>query len=206
MRYLSESLVLRFCLAFTVLSLLFTLLSWGQTAPNPFWVRYEASTTGLAAHLMRHALTGAIIALPTRRLGLIVTGALASLLIDVDHLGWLGLPTVSRSSHSLGFLVLIVVSTAVLAGKGLLSHKVPPVLTSAVAGAVVCAHVALDILDTRAVFPIWAPASFQMVRLTETWAVVLLGLAIAVVGAATVASKERDRQRGYNNMWPGRQH
>jgi hypothetical protein len=103
---------------------------------------------------MRHALIGAIIALPTRRLEFMVTGALASLLIDVDHLGWLGLPTVGRSSHSLGFLVLIVVSTAILVRRGLLGYKVPPVLTSAVAGAVVCAHVALDILDTQAVFPI----------------------------------------------------
>lgn len=206
-RYISNSLVLRFCLAFTVLSLLFTLLSWGQTAPNPFWNRYEESTTGLAAHLMRHALVGAIIALPTRRWEFIVTGALTSLLIDVDHLGWLGVPTVSRSSHSLCFLVLIVVSTAILARRGLLGYDVPPVLTSAVAGAVVCAHVALDILDTQGVFPLWAPVSFQMVRLTDTWAVALLALAILAVGAGAIVDTRRRAPRGYSKaLRSDRQH
>ena len=206
-RYISNSLVLRFCLAFTVLSLLFTLLSWGQTAPNPFWNRYEESTTGLAAHLMRHAPVGAIIALPTRRWEFIATGALTSLLIDVDHLGWLGVPTVSRSSHSVFFLVLIIVSAAILARRGLLGNDVPPVLTSAVAGAVVCAHVALDILDTQGVFPIWAPASFQMVRLTDTWAVVLLALSIVAVGAATIVDTRRRSPRGYNKaLRSDRQH
>lgn len=206
-RYISNSLVLRFCLAFTVLSLLFTLLSWGQTAPNPFWNRYEESTTGLAAHLMRHALVGAIIALPTRRWEFIVTGALTSLLIDVDHLGWLGVPTVSRSSHSLCFLALIVMSTAILARRGLLGNDVPPVLTSAVAGAVVCAHVALDILDTQGVFPLWAPASFQMVRLTDTWAVVLLALAIMAVGAGAIVDTRGRAPRGYSKaLRSDRQH
>jgi hypothetical protein len=206
-RYISNSPVLRFCLAFTVLSLLFTLLSWGQSAPNPFWDRHEESTTGLAAHLIRHALVGAIVALPTRRWEFIVAGALTSLLIDVDHLGWLGVPTVSRSSHSLCFLVLVVVSTAILARKGLLGYDVPPVLSSAVAGAVVCAHVALDILDTQWVFPVWAPASFQMVRLTDTWAVVLLGLAIVAVGASAVMDTRRRSPREYNKaMRSDRQH
>jgi hypothetical protein len=206
-RYISNSLVLRFCLAFALLSLLFTLLSWGQTAPNPFWDRYEESTTGLAAHLMRHALFGAIIALPTRRWEFIVAGALTSLLIDVDHLGWLGVPTVSRSSHSLSFLILIVVSTAILTRRGLLGYDVPPVLTSALAGAVVCAHVALDILDTQGVFPLWAPASFQMVRLTDTWAVVLLALAIMAVGAAAIVDTRRRSPTGYNKaLRSDRQH
>ena len=190
-QYLSNSVVLRFCLAFAVLSLLFTLLSWGQGAPNPFWNRYEASTTGLFPHLLRHALVGAVIALPTRRWEFIVSGALTSLLIDVDHLGWLGIPTVSRSSHSLCFLVLAVVSTGILARKGLLGCNVPPIFPPAVAGAVVCAHVALDILDTQGVFPIWAPASFQMVRVTDTWAAVLLGLAIAAVGTAAIVDTRR---------------
>jgi hypothetical protein len=206
-QYISTSPVLRFCLAFTILSLLFTLLSWGQSAPNPFWDRYEENTIGLAPHLMRHALVGAIIALPTRRWGFILAGAFTSLLIDVDHLGWVGVPTVSRSSHSLCFLVLIVGSTAILARKGLLGYDVPPALTSAVAGAVVCAHVALDILDTQGVFPLWAPFSFQMVRLTDTWAAVLLGLAIVAVGAAAVMDTRRRLPRRSNKaMRSGRQH
>jgi hypothetical protein len=88
-----------------------------------------------------------------------------------------------------------------------LGYDVPPVLTSAVAGAVVCAHVALDILDTQGVFPLWAPVSFQMVRLTDTWAVALLALAILAVGAGAIVDTRRRAPRGYSKtLRSDRQH
>jgi hypothetical protein len=178
--------VLRFILAFTAVSFLFTLLSWGRVSPQPFWVGSEGDSLSLMFHLMRHALLGGMVALPTRRLNYVLAGSLAALLIDVDHLGWLGVPTVSRSSHSLGFLVIVVMTMGILAHKGILGNKVPAVLTSVVAGAVVCAHVTLDILETQPYFPIWAPISFEMVRLTDAWAVALYGLALIAVAAASV--------------------
>lgn len=176
----------KFILAFTTASLLFTLLSWGQGEPYPFWERSEDELVGLTFHLLRHALLGGLVALPTRRLDFILAGGLAALLIDVDHLGWLGVPTVSRSSHSLGFLLLIVVTMAVLAQRGLLVERAPVLLTAVVAGAAVYAHVALDLLETEGAIPIWAPVSYQMVRLTAPWAVLIFALAAIAVAAATV--------------------
>jgi uncharacterized membrane protein YwaF len=176
----------RFVLAFTALSLLFTLLSWGHASSEPFWERTEVASGDLAFHLLRHALLGGLVALPTRRIDYILAAAIAAVLIDVDHLNLLGIPTVSRSSHSLGFLVLIMVTMGTLARLGLLGEKAPAVLTSVVAGAAVCAHVTLDVVETSGYFPLWAPVSYEMVRLTGPWAVGTFTVAAVVVAAATV--------------------
>lgn len=55
----------KFILAFTTASLLFTLLSWVQGEPYPFWERSEDELVGLIFHLLRHALLGGLVALPT---------------------------------------------------------------------------------------------------------------------------------------------
>jgi hypothetical protein len=188
----------RFVLAFTMASFLFTLLSWGHASAEPFWERTEVVSADLAFHLLRHALLGGLVALPTRRIDYILSGAMAALLIDVDHLALLGLPTVSRSSHSLGFLVLIMVTMGILARRGLLGEKAPAVLTSVVAGAAVGAHVTLDILETSGSFPIWAPLSYEMVRLTAPWAVVIFILAAIAVAAATVLETKGKSPRKSN--------
>lgn len=184
-------MVLRFSVVLIIFSLAFTLLSWGKSEPHPIWSQGESDLTGLIFHLIRHGLVGGVIALPTRRPNIILASALAALLIDVDHIGWLGLPTVSRSTHSFGFLLLITGVMGVLARKGFLGANTPTVLAAAVAGAAVAAHIAVDIIDTEPIAPLWAPLTFRLLELDLLLAVVLLGIAFVLpIGANMMRRKK----------------
>jgi hypothetical protein len=185
------AVVLRFSLACVAVSLLFTLLSWGQAEPHPFWVRHQYDPVELPLHLLKHGLLGAIISLPTRRLSFIAASGVVALLIDVDHVGLLGLPTVSRSTHSLGFIVLIMVAMGLLAHKGLLGKNVPPVLASAVSGAAVVSHIAVDIIDTQSGVPLWAPFTYSGLGLSAVSGAVLLGMGFMLVLVVAVWERRK---------------
>src|SRR4051812_21367576 len=94
-----------FASAFAALSLLFSLLSWGQGTIRQ--VSFPPPEVSLALHMLTHALLGGLVALPSGRPQYVVAGALAAVLIDVDHLGSIaGLPMVTRTAHSFGFMAV----------------------------------------------------------------------------------------------------
>ena len=176
-------MLLRFTLAYALLSLLFSLLSWGQLPPHETWV--PPLGVGMAAHTVAHALFGALAALPVRRPSLVAAGAAAVLAIDVDHLGWaLGLPMVGRAAHSPGFALAAGVAMAALARRGLLGRNAPPPLVGAVAAASVPAHMVVDALGPERRVPLWAPFSFADVELAPLWGVLLLAAALLLTTAA----------------------
>jgi hypothetical protein len=197
-------MILRFSFSTVTIALAFTLLSWGQAEPHPFWIHNPYDPVELPLHLLWHGLFGAMVALPTCRLRFIFASGLAALLIDVDHVGLLGLPVVSRSTHSLGFIMLIMVAMGLLAHKGLLGKNTPPILASAVSGAAVASHIAVDIIDTQSGVPVWAPLSFGDVEFSEVSGVVLLGIAFMLVLVATVLERRKSGGVHPDASQPGR--
>ena len=109
------------------------------------------------------------------------TSGLAALLIDVDHLTWLGVPTVVRSSHSLGFMVVIAIFMGLLTRRGYLGNGAPSLLVGAVAASVVPAHIIVDSTLTNSGFPLWAPISFAVLDLNLVPALGLLMAALLLV-------------------------
>lgn len=96
-----------FSIVFAASSFFFSLLSWGHARlePRPEMLQY---VSGGLVDLVEHAALGALVALPTRKKLAIVVCALAAMLIDVDHIGFMvGLPTQGRASHGVPFAVAV---------------------------------------------------------------------------------------------------
>ena len=190
-------MVIRFSALFVTMALLFTLLSWGQVsqdheedtadhmATEQSWFEEQGGFLGLVSHAALHLLVGGLVASPSRRPNIILASGLAALLIDVDHIGWLGVPTVFRASHSLGFMVVIATVMGFLTRRGFLGRDVPFLLVGAVATSVVPAHILVDYILTKPGFPLWAPFSFAPLELTSFSAAGLLLAAFLLVLVAS---------------------
>ena len=173
-------MLIRFISIYAVVSVLFTVLSWGHPEPAR---RLPDATPDLALHLLIHVAFGVIAALPSGRLSLIVASGIAVLVIDVDHIAWgSGVPTASHASHSIGFALLIGFTTWALARQGFF-QGVPPVLLAAVAVASVPAHIAADAVASGRV-PLFAPVTFTRVDLAPLSGVLFLLGGVVLVWAA----------------------
>ncbi len=184
-------MILRFILFYACLSVLFSLLSWGQADTK---VQVPGASSGLLLHPLKHLAFGVVAALPTRRLSLIVASGVAVLVIDVDHLGSaLNLPTTSHASHSLGFAAMLGVVMWGLARRGFLGGA-SPILVSAVAVASVTAHMALDALSSGSHLPLWAPVTFTAIEIPTLSAIPFELGAVLLVWAASIRCNRHPMQ------------
>jgi hypothetical protein len=178
-------------MVYACLSVLFSLLSWGEAETK---VQVPGASQGLLLHVLKHLAFGVVAALPSRRLSLIVASGVAVLVMDVDHLGSaLDLPTVSHAGHSLGFAALLGGVIWGLARRGFLGG-VSPILVSAVAVASVSAHVAIDALSIGRHLPLWAPATFTAIEIPRLSAVPFELGAVLLVWAASIRYNRRPIQ------------
>lgn len=129
----SLGLGLRVVVLFAILDIAFCAVSItiGWALGYPLDPEEQVTTSFAARDAGWHALTGLILALPTRNLRLYVLGPLLTTEIDIDHLFGTFLPSDGvRPAHDLFFLVLLVVvlflsygrSAAYLGAGGFLAH------------------------------------------------------------------------------------
>jgi hypothetical protein len=151
-------------LIYALFSFFFSFLSWGSVEGVRFAPKIDS---GLVLHLALHSMAGLLAALPSRRPSLITVGALGPLLLDVDHVGaMLGLPIPGRASHTFIFMSVAAVGMGLLARYSVLGRTSPPLLLSAIAMAILLAHIAVDALYPNAHAPLWAPLVVTEVQLT----------------------------------------
>ena len=181
-----------FSVLYSALSLAVHFSTWGQVAP---WPGELPGTTGtLLAHEIAHASLGALAALPSRRVTPMVMASLASVLIDVDHVGQLiGLPLVARSSHSVFFFLFAGIVLWLLARLGVFGRRVSPLLVGAVAAASVLAHMAVDAALPGSGMPLMAPFSPARFEVSGGVGVALEGAAMSLVWLAWRYEMKRNR-------------
>ncbi|GEM_PF-4120960 len=179
-------------LAFALVSVAYSLATWGMA---PAWQRVPNVNIGLALHIAGHLGFGALVALSLRRLDLILLTTALSLLVDIDHLGTvLGWPTVFRSGHSIGFLLL---GPAVL---GLLARRydfgLRPRTVASLTAAAILAHLAWDTLSAPGV-PIFLPFSVDVLPLNTPIGALLEVLGVAATWIASAGERPRNRAAAY---------
>ncbi len=179
---------------YTLLSLAYTMLSWGRATANPAIV---PSVEGLlVVHMVVHSTVGGLVALPSGRFKLALGAALAATLIDVDHVGqFLGLPLVDRASHSLGFMIAGGLAMVALVRWRYFKLEVPPLLAGALVVAVVLAHISVDSALPEAHMPFWMPVSSEPVAIRSSLSLVYATVGGLLVWGATLAEQRARRKR-----------
>ena len=190
-----KSVILRFALVYATVSLVFSLLSWGQVPRSEavFLHPWTLVTGGLTIHMATHAIFGALAGLPSRDGRIIAAGVIAVVVIDFDHVGaFTGLPFAGRTGHSPAFLFLATVVVRQLAKAGFFRVSLQPIQMAAITAASVPAHMAVDAMSHGGPMPVLAPISFTGIFI-PSWTVWLLqGAALLAVWASGAwVSKQR---------------
>lgn len=180
-----------FSTVFAASSFFFSLLSWGRAGlgPRPEMLQY---VSGGVIDLVEHAALGALAALPTRKKLAIVVCALATMLIDVDHIGFMvGLPTQGRASHGVPFAVAVFLVVFLLARKGIFGQQIRPLVLASLALASVVAHLAWDAINGGTNFPLWMPLSDKPVFVSPFGGILLELTAAGLLWAVTMRRNRR---------------
>lgn len=188
-------ILILFPAVFGLSSFLFSLLSWDWTvhrAPESGSGMALSTVASLLIHMGAHAALGALVALPTRKGVLVLAGAVASMLVDMDHAGSMfGLPLGMRTSHSVFFALAAFLAVFLLSRKGFFGLSIQPLVLGSLAAAAVAAHLALDSLVGDGYFPILMPFSYRHFFLAPVWGALLEIVAIAAVWSSTAMRPSR---------------
>ena len=177
-------MIIRFTLAFSVVSLAFSLVSFGRVSSSESSIVYPWTliSVGIITHMVTHALFGAFIGLPSRNRSIIAIGAIAVIAIDFDHMSaFTGLEFASRTGHSPFFMVLAWFIVWRLARWGIFNANVSPIALAGIAAASIPAHMAFDVASIGGEMPLMAPFSYSKYFVASWAAWPLLGAALLMV-------------------------
>jgi len=184
-----------YSVVFAVFSFLFSLTSWDWASHGSSQVSSPpilGSRASLIVHMLEHAALGALVALPTRKGVVVLTGAAAAMLVDADHVGTMvSLPIGTRTAHSVVFALAAFLVIFLLSRKGVFGLDIPPLVLGSLAIGSVAAHLALDALVGDGYFPLLMPFSYRHVFFGPFVGALLEIAAIALVWGTTAIRPAR---------------
>lgn len=120
-------------------------------------------------------------------------GLLLSIGVDADHVGgMLGLPTLSRGSHTAPFFAMACLLFWLLGSRKILRAASPLVLALLV-GVSYLQHIGIDALVNEGDLPIYAPFSWRFVRFDQTQRAILAGGAVGLALWGRLGSRWEER-------------